>query len=262
MTELLRLEGVTLTDRTTGSRLLDEIKISVKTNRTLALVGESGSGKSLLAKAILGLLPETLQRTGEIYWRGQPIKAFQGLRGKHIGLIVQQAMSAFNPLMPLGRQFIETLRVHYGNLSKDAMLNMAEQALQQVQLTPPNAFLAAYPHQLSGGQLQRLMLALTLAIEPALIVADEPTTALDSVTQAQLLPCFQQIAQQQGRALLFITHDMMLAKCLADEIAVLHHGKLIEWQASEALFAAPQQPYTRYLLAMSDKLNRHVNQIK
>lgn len=260
MSNLLQIDNLSVHHCQNGQKLLDNINIILKTNRTLAIVGESGSGKSLLVKAILGLLPSALQFSGNVYWQKQPLRDVARLRGRHIGLIVQNAMSAFNPIMKIQKQCLETLRYHHPSTMKTS-LAMIEELLKQVQLTPTKDFLQAYPNQLSGGQLQRIMLALTLALKPQLIIADEPTTALDSLTQHEILPLFKQISRQEKRSLIFITHDIAIAKYLADEILVLKEGKVVEHQSAQDLFHFPLQPYTRYLLEMSDKLNQPLLQI-
>ncbi|MDU8924713.1 ABC transporter ATP-binding protein [Pasteurellaceae bacterium LIM206] len=261
MSELLRFDRFSICHAQTKQILLQPLTFSLQSHRTLALVGESGSGKSLLSKAVMGLLPDTLRTEGEIYLKQRKIAPHfspdNPYRGKQIALIVQNAMTAFDPLMPLGKQLLETLCRHTV-LSSTAREERLMGFMRQVKLQR-NLF-ARRPSQLSGGQLQRFMLALTLSLEPELIIADEPTTALDSLTQYELLPLFKQIPRQ-GCSLIFITHDLALARLLADEIAVLQAGKLVECQPTEQLFRSPREPYTRYLLAMREKLNQRFQQV-
>lgn len=252
MAELLRVENLIIEHARTGLRLVDDLSFTLKTNRTLAIVGESGGGKSTLAKALLGFIPEGFEIRGKIIFQQKPCQNFTALRGKQIGLLLQNAMNAFDPLMNIEKQWHETLCWHHiakGSAARDLMINN----LAKMGLSPPERYLSCYPNQLSGGQLQRIMLAFTLSLQPKLIIADEPTSALDQQTQQQLLPLFQQIATED-RSLIFITHDMTLAAQLSDEIMVLKDGKIIEHQTTSALFHSPQQTYTRQLLESAQRL--------
>ncbi|WP_044470435.1 ABC transporter ATP-binding protein [Mannheimia massilioguelmaensis] len=245
--------------------LIDNLNLSLQPKQTLAIVGESGSGKSLLAKAMMGLLPKNLQAQGQIYFKNQQISSSSLRKPVGMSLIVQNAMSAFDPLMSLEKQCIESLALRkifakHTALSKRDYLQQLALACEQVKLSPD--ILKRYPNQLSGGQLQRVMLALTLAMDTELIIADEPTTALDAITQFEILPLFKQLVEQKGCSLIFITHDLGLVKELADQIAVLKTGRLVELQAARQLFNQPQHSYTQYLLSMREKLNRALHSMK
>ncbi len=208
--------------------LLINLSLSLRKKHCLALIGPSGAGKSLLAKAILGLLADNLQTSGQIQFKNCNITPdrLNRLRGLKIGLIVQNPIQAFDPLILLIKQFQETLGIHL-KMDKVSSKILAEQMVEQVEL--PKALLYRYPSQLSGGQLQRMVIALTMALSPELIIADEPTSALDSETQQALIPLFQKIKQRTS--LLFISHDLHLARLLADEIVVLDQGSIVEkWQ--------------------------------
>lgn len=259
MTDLLRVENLIIEHPKTGLRLLDGVSFSLKTHRTLAIVGESGGGKSTLAKALMGFVPDGFVMRGEIIFQGKTIQNFTALRGKTIGMVLQHAMSAFDPLMRIEKQWRETLNWH--QMGKGEEADIMARALEKVALSPAQTYLSRYPNQLSGGQLQRIMLALTLSLQPNLIIADEPTSALDEHTQQQILPLFQQIPQQD-RSLIFVTHDMALAAILADEVMVLKNGKIIEHQETQALFHSPQQAYTRELLSTAQRLSASLNKYK
>lgn len=259
MDELLRIEQLTVTDKTDNSVLLHPCTLRLRPFRTLGIVGESGSGKSLLAKAIMGLLPDTLQPHGQIGFQQQNLLSltagqYQALRGKEISLIMQNAMGAFDPLMSLKLQFVETLRFHTP-LSDEQCYRLACDGLEQVGLKQSELLLSRLPHQLSGGQLQRMMIALALVLKPSLIIADEPTTALDALTQSEMLKTFRALAVRQQSTLIFISHDLGLVRDIADDIAVMQQGRIVEYQPTDALWHAPQHPYTRFLLETRARLS-------
>lgn len=264
MSEILTMKDLAITDQQ-GNPLLHPCNLTIQAHRTLGIVGESGSGKSLMAKAIMGLLPASLQATGEILFHGKNLlnnnqAQWQKTRGKDISLIIQNAMGAFNPLMTLKDQFIETLQYHTQMCQQDSF-HLACQYLEYVNLTPPEQKLACVPHQLSGGQLQRIMIAMALALKPALVIADEPTTALDSITQSDILHQFNRLAQEKNSTLIFISHDLGLVRNIADDIAVIYQGKLVEYQQTEKLWAAPQHHYTRFLLETRERLSSRFNAV-
>lgn len=247
---LLKIENLSIIDTHQQCELVKSISLTLQPHRTLAIVGESGSGKSLFCKALLGLLPENLITQGKITFSQQSIenytqKQWQQLRGKQISLIVQNAMAAFDPLVTLKAQLIETLQFHC-QLSAQHINQRIVQSMQQVNL--PVERLEHYPNQLSGGQLQRFMIALTLALQPTLIIADEPTTALDAITQYDIIEHFKSLSVDKKSTLIFITHDLGLVKDLADDIAVMYNGELIEFADKKTLFHSPKNEYTRFLI--------------
>lgn len=264
ITDVLVIENLSITD-SAGNRVLKPVSLTISPYRTLGIVGESGSGKSLMAKAIMGLLPSTLQAHGRILFHGKDLLKnnkyqWQETRGKDISLIIQNAMAGFDPLMTLREQFIETLKYHSG-MNSDACFRLACECLERVNLRMPEQKLACLPHQLSGGQLQRMMIAMTLALKPALVIADEPTTALDSITQSDILHQFKSLAEEKQSTLVFISHDLGVVRHIADDIAVMYQGQIVEYQNTELLWASPQHSYTRFLLETRERLSLRFNAI-
>ena len=235
------------------------ISLDIAENTTLALVGESGSGKSVTAMAILNLLPDNAQRSGAILWQGRDLvrasrRELQALRGREIACVFQDPMSSLNPVLSVGTQLIEPLIKHLG-LGRRAALARAEALLHETGLAEPKRRLAAYPHELSGGQQQRVMIAMALACEPKLLIADEPTTALDVTIQRQILALIARLKDRLRMSVLFISHDLGLVGEIADQVVVMRHGMLREQGAVAQIFSAPQDPYTRALLACRPSLS-------
>jgi microcin C transport system ATP-binding protein len=235
--------------------------LDVAQGETVALVGESGSGKSVTAQSILGLLPSKAHHpAGSIQLRerhilGAPPAILNAIRGNRVSMIFQEPMSCLNPLHTVERQVAETLRVHRGLSRRAATLRVLE-LLEQVHLTEPERMLGAWPHQLSGGQRQRVMIAMALANEPDLLIADEPTTALDVTVQAHILDLLRQLQQRLQMSMLLITHDLTIVRHVADRVYVMTQGRIVEQGGTESLFKAPQHPYTQKLLA-SEPPARH-----
>ena len=236
---------------------LQGINLTLQRGETLALVGESGSGKSVTALATLGLLPDNARISGSILLQAadQPAqqlvnlaeRQFQKLRGHRMAMIFQEPMTSLNPLHRVEKQIIESLRLHQGLTGKAAQQRCLE-LLQAVKLPEPERLARAWPHQLSGGQRQRVMIAMALANNPDILLADEPTTALDVTVQQQILDLLRELQQQLGMAILLITHDLNLVRQYSDRVVVMHQGRLIETQKTPELFANPQADYTRLLL--------------
>lgn len=223
---------------------------------TLALVGESGSGKSVTALSILGLLPNRITRMGEdsqILWRGDNIlghgdTALRAIRGKEIAMIFQEPMSSLNPVFTIGEQLMEGLRLRLG-MSRPQAKTRALELLSEVGISEPRRRLAAYPHQLSGGQQQRVMIAMAISCQPQLLIADEPTTALDVTVQRQILDLIRTLQQRLHMSVLFITHDLALVNEIASDVVVMKEGQVREAGPREAVFSAPKDAYTKALLA-------------
>ena len=229
------------------------VSFDVPENATVALVGESGSGKSVTAMSILGLLPANAERTGAITFAGRDMlslsaSALQTLRGREIACVFQDPMSSLNPVFTVGDQICEPLTTHLG-LGRRAAMQRAEALLGEVGMPEPKRRLGAYPHQLSGGQQQRVMIAMALACEPKLLIADEPTTALDVTIQRQILEVLARLKERHRMSMLFISHDLGVVGEIADHVVVMRNGTVREQGPVAAMFSAPQDAYTRALLA-------------
>ncbi|WP_038035215.1 ABC transporter ATP-binding protein [Thermopetrobacter sp. TC1] len=235
------------------------ISFHIEKGETLALVGESGSGKSVSALSILRLLPSppAVYRSGEIIFSGRellhaPERTLREVRGDRIAMIFQEPMTSLNPLHTVEKQIGEVLEIHRG-LTGDAARRRIIELLEQVGIQEPEKRLQSYPHQLSGGQRQRVMIAMALANEPDLLIADEPTTALDVTVQAQILQLLKRLQREHGMAMLMITHDLTIVRRIADRVAVMKDGEIVETNETAALFADPQHPYTQKLLNAEPK---------
>ena len=238
-----------------GAAVLRDVDLRLEPGTITGLVGESGSGKSMTALAIMGLLPHRAQALGQVLMGGCNLLDLSEadlcrIRGQRIGMIFQEPMTALNPLMTIGEQVAETLLIH-DDISRDQALALARERLDRVGLTEPRFPLSLYPHELSGGQRQRVAIALAIALRPDLLIADEPTTALDVTTQAQILDLLRGLVRDEGMALLLITHDLAVVATVADRVAVMQSGKIVEEGATEALFRTQSHPYTRQLFAAS-----------
>jgi peptide/nickel transport system ATP-binding protein len=237
------------------------VSFDIEENTTVALVGESGSGKSVTAMSILNLLPDNAERSGKILWQGKdllqtPLHELQHLRGKEIACVFQDPMQSLNPVFTVGDQLIEPLIKHM-KMSKRAALERAEQCLVEVGMPEPKRRLSVYPHELSGGQQQRVMIAMALACEPKLLIADEPTTALDVTIQRQILELIARIQEKHHMSVLFISHDLGLVGEIADEVLVMRHGILREQGPVAGIFASPKDAYTQALLACRPSLTQN-----
>ncbi len=229
------------------------VSFELHAGETLALVGESGSGKSVTALSTVRLLPENAEITGSVRYRGTEMltadaRTLRGVRGNDISFIFQEPMTSLNPLHTIARQVGESLALHQGLTGAPARARILE-LLTQVGIRDAEARLGAYPHQLSGGQRQRVMIAMALANGPDILIADEPTTALDVTIQAQILTLLAEIQKTEGMGMLFITHNLGIVRRVADRVAVMQDGLIVESGPTGAIFAAPQHPYTRMLLA-------------
>ncbi|WP_454618147.1 ABC transporter ATP-binding protein [Bradyrhizobium cenepequi] len=233
---------------------VDGVSFDLVPGKILCVVGESGSGKSMCAHALMGLLPDTIGReAGEILFESQNLLRLDedqwlGLRGRHIAMVFQEPMTALNPLMRIGDQIAEMFEAH-DLLTPKERKQKALNLLREVCLPDPERSVRAYPHQLSGGQRQRAMIAMALALEPAVLVADEPTTALDVTTQAQILKLIRDLQRRRNMAVMFITHDFGVVADIADRVVVLQHGKVVEQGSADEVLQRPRHPYTRALLA-------------
>lgn len=247
----LKVHGleVAFPDRRGGQRVVvDNVSLEVGVGERVGLVGESGSGKSLTALAILGLVPEPGEiRSGRVTIGGIDANEVPGYRGGVVGLVLQEAGSALNPVYSVGFQLVETIEAH-GVARGEEARQRARALLTEVAIEDPGPILAAYPHQLSGGQAQRVMIALSLAGEPMMIVADEPTTALDVLTQAQILELLVRITDERRLGLLLVSHDLAVIGQLVHRVVVMREGRIVEEGATSEVLRQPKHPVTRRLV--------------
>jgi microcin C transport system ATP-binding protein len=236
---------------------VDGVSFTLKRGTTLALVGESGSGKSVTALSIVRLLTRAARVKGQIKFKGEDLLAcpeewLREIRGAHITMVFQEPMTSLNPLHTIERQIGEILELHGARGAQKIRARIVE-LLQEVGIPKPGERLTAFPHQLSGGQRQRVMIAMALANRPDLFIADEPTTALDVTVQAQILELLKELQARHNMAMLFITHDLGIVRKIADDVAVMQKGKIVETGKVTEIFAAPQHPYTKMLIAAEPK---------
>jgi oligopeptide/dipeptide ABC transporter ATP-binding protein len=254
---LLSIEDLTVAFR--GERgeatAIEDVSLAIGPGEILGVVGESGSGKSVTALSVMGLLPEPAARVvrGRVVFEGQvltgmPEYRLRRVRGPGIGMVFQEPMTSLNPVFSIGEQIVETLAAH-GEASRSKQRDLAVEMLERVGIPSAAHRLKDFPHQLSGGQRQRVMIAMALACRPRLLIADEPTTALDLTIQAGILDLMLDLREQLGMAMLVITHNMGVIAEVADRVAVMYAGRVVEQAPVEQLFAAPGHPYTRALLA-------------
>ncbi|ALG66668.1 ABC transporter ATP-binding protein [Beggiatoa leptomitoformis] len=251
---LLTIERLSLTFTHQQTTVVQNVSFDIHTGEKMALVGESGSGKSVTAMSILRLLDKEQVRypTGKINFQGKDLLKFSDaqmrqIRGKEIAMIFQEPMTALNPVYPIGQQLVEPLLIHQRIKKADAKRRMLE-LLELTGITEPHRCFNAYPHQLSGGQRQRVMIAMALSCQPKLLIADEPTTALDVTIQLQIIELLNNMQKTFGMAVLLITHDLNMVKRFADRICVMQTGKLVEQASTADLFERPQHEYTQHLL--------------
>jgi peptide/nickel transport system ATP-binding protein len=252
MSEILNITNLSVTPKNNNQRLLvKNVSLTLSAGKTTCIVGESGSGKSLTALSVMGLLSNQLQATGSILFQNQELtkldnKALQSIRGAKIGMIFQEPMTSLNPVLTVGYQIGETLTAHLG-LKNAALKTKVAALLTQVGIPPERA--DSYPDELSGGQRQRVMIAMAIACEPLLLIADEPTTALDVTVQAQILKLLDELKTRMNMAMLFITHDFGVVADIADDVIVMFRGEIVETGSRNEVLNNPQHPYTKALLA-------------
>ncbi len=257
MATVLRIDGLTvgLPPGADRANAVEDIDLALDTDETLCVVGESGAGKSVVAQAVMGLLPRrqlavtggSVELLDEELIGASPAR-LRALRGARMSMIFQEPMTALNPVIAVGRQIEEVLTAHT-KMPARARSERVQAVMKAVNLPDPERLAVRYPHQLSGGQRQRVMIAMALALEPALLIADEPTTALDVTTQAQILALIKRIQRERGMGVLFVTHDFGVVAEIADRVAVMREGRVVECAPTERLLSAPAHPYTRRLMA-------------
>lgn len=270
--ELLKVEGLTVRDEEKGETLAENISFSLSNHECLGIIGESGSGKSVTCRALLGLLQGKLAVTGSAAFGGEELikmapQRLREIRAQHISLMMQDAMNAFDPLYTIGAQLAETFREARGMKRREAW-EAAVAVVRSVGLAAPGEdparVLKKYPHQLSGGMLQRCMTGLALALKPEILIADEPTTALDSINQRAIVENIRRLRRETGMAVIFISHDLGVVKYLADRLLVMRRGRIVESGEASEVFEHPQEEYTRYLIEsrrrMSGQFRRAVSE--
>jgi peptide/nickel transport system ATP-binding protein/oligopeptide transport system ATP-binding protein len=260
---LLRIEGLRTVFRTSMGEIaaVDGVDLAVPRGRTLGIVGESGCGKSMLSLSVMRLVPAPGRiATGRVMLEGQnlldlPMARMREIRGSRVAMIFQEPMTSLNPVHSIGWQITEAMRAHDKRASDRELRERAIAALQRVRIPAPEKRFDDYPHQLSGGMRQRVMIAMALACKPALLIADEPTTALDVTVQAQILDLLRELQAETGMSIILITHDLGVVAEMADEVAVMYAGRVVERAAATEIFASPQHPYTLGLLGSIPRLD-------
>ena len=253
---LLKIKNLTIEfhDTVPSTKIVEDISFSMEEGEILGIVGESGSGKTQTALSVMGLLGEYARMPkGEILFQGRdilqmPREELWNIRGREIGMIFQEPMTSLNPVMTIGAQVEEAMKIH-SRFNARERKERALQMMQNVELPNPQLLYEKYPHQLSGGMRQRVMIAAALVMEPKLLIADEPTTALDVTIQAQILKLLQKINREQGTAVLFISHDLGVIRHLCSRVIVMNQGKAVEQGDVQEIFRHPSREYTRKLLA-------------
>jgi oligopeptide/dipeptide ABC transporter ATP-binding protein len=262
LADMLQIEGLTIAFRQRGSNVpvVRNVDLSVAPGQAVGLVGESGSGKSMTALGVMRLLPRGAQITsGRVVLEGQNLVGFSepemsSVRGRVISMISQDPLTALNPAFTIGRQLTDAIRAHRA-IDRRAALEKAAELLALVGIPLPHSRLAAYPHEFSGGMRQRVAIAIAVACEPKLLIADEPTTALDVTIQAQVIALLARLRREMNLSVLFISHNLDLVAEICDRVAVMYAGSVVEADAADAIFRAPQHPYTRELLRCIPRLS-------
>ena len=250
---VLRLDGITVSLAANRStRLVEDVSLEVDRGKVVCLVGESGSGKSVLARTMMGLtqLDRGVVVEGDVVWEGATLgrRAHEKLRGRDLAMVFQEPVGSLDPLFTVESQLTEALQRAHGKLGVTEMRRRIRELLNEVGISDPDRVMGSYAHQLSGGMCQRVMIAAALACEPKLLIADEPTTALDVTVQAQILDLIARLCAERDMAVILVTHDLGVAARLADRVSVLYSGRLVEDAGSAETFAGARHPYTRALL--------------
>ncbi|HIW33294.1 MAG TPA: ABC transporter ATP-binding protein [Candidatus Paenibacillus intestinavium] len=262
---ILDVKNLKVQDMKTNKVIIHGSSFQLKQGSCLAIVGESGSGKSVTCRAIMGLNKAWLRQSGDIIFKGENLshlseKVMRQKRGRHLSMIVQNGMSAFDPSCVIGVHLKETLFEHFGWNTNEIVEKM-KKAMESVMLKNPIEIMNKYPHQLSGGMLQRVMIALALVLEPDIIIADEPTTALDTISQFEVVEQFIQLRKCMGCSMIFISHDLGVVKKIADDVLVMKEGEIIERGSIRTVFSEPVDEYTKYLLSTRLALSNHFKMI-
>lgn len=265
MMNILEVNNLKIWDSRNDRVIVPNSSFHVKQGSCLAIVGESGSGKSVTCKAIMRLNSAGIRQSGDILLRGENLmelseQEMRKKRGKQLCMILQNGMRAFDPSCVVGVHLKETLVEHFG-WSRDEITTKMKNAMESVMLKDPIEVMNKYPHQLSGGTLQRVMIALAIVLEPDILIADEPTTALDTISQFEVVEQFLQLRDRLGSSMIFISHDLGIVKLIADEVLVMKEGEIVEKGTTQAIFSEPQHTYTRYLLSSKLAMNQHFKRV-
>jgi peptide/nickel transport system ATP-binding protein len=251
---ILTVDDLSIEFAGAGRKAVSNISFSINEGETLGLVGESGSGKSATSLSLLRLLPASAQMTGKISFRGRDLltlssEEMRQYRGKEIAMIFQEPMTALNPAMRVGEQIAEAIRAHHPELGRAAVQARVIESMREVGIPDVERRVRDYPHQFSGGQRQRILIAMAIVNRPRLLIADEPTTALDVTVQAQILALLRRLTNEYKLAMLFISHDLAVVSQVADRVAVMQHGRIVEQTEASDLFRDPKHPYSQRLLS-------------
>lgn len=262
---LLKVNNLNIKDIKNNKEIVSEINFKLEKNTCLGIVGESGSGKSMTVKGILGLTSPTMSVSGSIIFDNNidllkiNRNELRKIRGKRICMILQDPMSSFNPLYTIGYQMIETIRENKRLSKKEAKVVMID-VLEKMSIHEPEQVIKKYPHQLSGGMLQRCIIGLAMSMEPDIIIADEPTTALDSINQKEVIEQFKSLIENKKTSVIFISHDLGIIKHLAESVLVMKNGLSVEFGTSSDIFNNPKHEYTKYLVNTRLELTKSFNQ--
>lgn len=264
--QLMRVEDLTLIDGNTNHVLVHHFNLTLHRGEVIAIIGESGSGKSMTCKALLGLNDRNIRMSGEIWFQEEALHNaseadFRKIRGRRIAMIMQQGATAFNPSFTVGAQLTMMLKQHRP-MSTQQQKATLQHYFDMLGLRDFERILKSYPHQLSGGMLQRLMIILALALQPDIIIADEPTTALDAITQYEVIEELREVKEKIGCAMIFVSHDLAVVKSIADQVIVMRNGDVVEAGPAHQLFTAPQHAYTQFLIAARDRVTRYYKSLR
>ncbi|MFJ8260155.1 staphylopine uptake ABC transporter ATP-binding protein CntD [Peribacillus asahii] len=262
---ILEVSNLNIWDVKTGNEIVYNSSFNLKQGSCLAIVGESGSGKSVTCRAIMRLNKSWLRQSGDILFKGEnlndiPEREMRKRRGKNLCMILQNGMSAFDPSCVIGVHLKETLVQHFGwshNKIEEKMTN----TMESVMLKNPTEIMNKYPHQLSGGMLQRIMIALALVLEPDIIIADEPTTALDTISHFEVVEEFIKLRERMGCSMIFVSHDLGVVRKIADDVLVMKDGKIVERGNIETIFSEAQHEFTKYLVSTKEALSNNFKKI-
>ncbi|MFS0872888.1 staphylopine uptake ABC transporter ATP-binding protein CntD [Paenibacillus xylanilyticus] len=262
---ILEVDQLRIWDEHTEEVIVHNSSFHLKQGQCLAIVGESGSGKSITCRSIMRLNKPSIRQSGQILFKGEDLnklteQEMRKRRGRKLCMILQNGMGAFDPSCVIGVHLRETLQAHYGWNAKEVEQNM-KSAMERVMLKNPLEIMNQYPHQLSGGMLQRIMIALALVLEPDVIIADEPTTALDTISQYEVVEQLIQLRERMGCSMIFISHDLGVVRKIADDVLVMKDGNIVESGSIRSVFTKPQHPYTQYLVSTRWELSNHFRQL-